>query len=182
MKKDKRTFFSGIIIGLIIFLTIAAVSRQIMGPSTGATDNAIILWDGTSGFKAKNSGIIVTEPATINYSESIPKILSLGTISGGGTATLLSTNNQYTATFSGTTATIALPSTPDDGVWIVHGTTTSTSEQILTIPSLIRPELDNETAITTITNNSVTSSGKFTIAFTAIGGNFVKVSVVGDAL
>ena len=108
-------------------------------------------------------------------------MLSLGTIANGNTATLVGTTNVYSVTFSGATATIALPSTPSNGTWVVHGTTTYTGgEQILTIPSLIRPELSAQTAVTTITNAAVASSGQFTIAFTAIGGSFVKVSAIGD--
>lgn len=179
--KNKQ-FWYGVLVTVLIITTVAFASRQLRGPTSATTDNAIVRWDGTTAFATKNSGIIITDPATFAYGQSIPNILALGTIGGGGTATLVGTTNICTATFSGTTATVALPSTPSDGVWILHGTTTSTSDQILTIPALVRPESDPEATITTVTNTAVTTSGQFTMAFTAIGGSFVKVSVVGDAL
>lgn len=181
MKTTTKSFFLGVFLTIVAIFAIAATSRQLIGPNSATTDNAIVVWDGTSAFKTKNSGVIYGSPSSITYGRGIPRTVSLGTIGSAGTATLANTNSQYYATFSGATAIIALPSTPDDGTFIIHGTTTYNSgEQIITVPSLVRPEFNPSSAITTFTN-AASTSGLFTAAFTAINGNFVKFSVVGDA-
>lgn len=163
----------------------AALAGTVIGSGTPTT-YAIPRYSNTSGTNIEPSTVLVdggaiTGVKSMTWGQSIPNTVSLGTVSGGGTATLTGTNSHYTVTFSGSTATVALPGSPPDGTWYLHGTTTyGSGSQIITIPSLIRPEMDFDTAITTITN-SASSSGKFTYAFTAIGGSFVKVSAVGDA-
>lgn len=177
-----KSFIIGSLLTSLVIFGIAAASKNLIGPTSATTANAIATWTDTSAFKLKNTGVTVTDPGTVSYAQGVPNFINLGTISNGNTATLLGTNNQYYATFSGATATIALPASPANGVWIIHGTTTYNSgEQIITVPSLIRPEQSPSTAITTFTNAS-TANGLFTVAFTAVGGNFVKFSVVGDNL
>jgi hypothetical protein len=180
-KITNKSFWYGILTAIILIVGIAATSKQLMGPTSPTIDNALVVWKGTSAYMTTNYGVTATFPATLVLAQSVNNIISLGTIGNGSTATLLSTNNVYSATFSGATATIALPASPGNGTWVVHGTTTYTGgEQVITIPSLIRPEFNSQTAITTITNAAVASSGQFTIGFTAIGGSFVKVSAIGD--
>lgn len=115
------------------------------------------------------------------YEKLTPNITALGTITNGSTATLTNSAQVYTATFSGATATIALPSSPTNGLYTLHGTSTSGSALTLTIPSLIRPEYDLDSPIATITVPA-TSTGLFTVQFTALAAAFTKVSAVGDAL
>jgi hypothetical protein len=166
---------------VVLFLTLGAAIRQLIGPSV-TTDNAVVVWDGTTAYKTKNSGVLVTSPATIAFSRSQPTTIDLGTVAGGGTATLANSNSQYRVTFSGATATIALPASPNDGTFIVHAKTTyNGGTQIITVPSLIRPELDFDTAVTTFTN-AASTGGEVTISFTAYNGSFLKFSVVGDSL
>ena len=101
-------------------------------------------------------GNIFTGPQVmprVDYAQLVPAVQPLGTISGGGTATLLATATRYKATFSGSTATIALPASPPDGVYTLDGITTYNSgTQTITIPALIRPEYDFDSTITSFTN------------------------------
>lgn len=131
------------------------------------------------GLKANAANAALT--GSTAYDKLTPNLDALGTITGGSTATLLGTKQVHTATFSGTTATIALPASPTDGVHTLHGTSTSGSQLVITTPSLIRPEYDLDTPTTTLTIPA-TSTGQFTAQFTALGGSFVKMSCVGDAL
>ncbi len=182
MKTNLKSFLYGSFVTALLILTIAAAGRQIIGISSPTTANAVATWADTTGWKIQNSGVTVTSPSSIVYGKGTPNMVNLGTISGAGTATIATTNSQYYATFSGATATIALPGSPPDGVYVIHGTDTYTSgNQIITVPSLVRPEYNSETAVTTFTNSAPTSSRKFTVAFTAVNGSFVKFSVVGDA-
>jgi hypothetical protein len=46
---------------LLVLLTIAATSKQIMGPTDPVTANAVIRWRGTSGWQATNSLMIIDD-------------------------------------------------------------------------------------------------------------------------
>ena len=187
MKLNKQ-FFLGAILAIVLMVGTAAVTRQMIGPAYATTDTALVRWNGTTAFKTLNSGVLLgtdddmTGIKSLAFGQSKPAVVDLGTVGNGSTATLLATNSNYKVTFSGVGAIIALPGSPSDGVWTLHGTTTySSGVQIVTVPSLIRPELNFETAVTTFTNSQPTTSGLFTVQFTAIGGAFIKFSVIGDA-
>lgn len=107
---------------------------------------------------------------------------SLGTIANGGTATLVLATNVYRATFSGATATIALPAitvTTNDYLLLVKGTNTSGGSQIIAFPALIRDEFSSTVPITTITNNA---GAAFRIRFESSGAAWLNVDASGDAL
>lgn len=61
MTDKKLGFFIGLIIGVSILLTFgAAVNRGLLAPAS-STDNAIIRFNGTSGFNSQNSGVIIND-------------------------------------------------------------------------------------------------------------------------
>jgi hypothetical protein len=186
--KLNKDFWKGVALAILSVSLIAATARQMTGPTSATVNKTLVRWNGTDAYKTLGSGVVLSDIdsmsgiRTIGYGQGAPTTLDLGTITGGSTATLLSTNSTYKATFSGATATIALPGSPADGTWLIHGTDSYTGgDQVITVPSLIRPEMDSQTAITTLTNSAPASSRLFTVAFTAIGGSFVKFSVIGDA-
>lgn len=105
-----------------------------------------------------------------------------GTIANAGTATLVLGTNVSRATYSGATATIALPAitVTTNSYQLIHfGTNTSGGAQIITIPSLLRDELCGTCLVTTITNNS---GAGFTIVFDSVNGAWSRVAARGDAL
>lgn len=142
---------------------------------------------GTSGSVYVSPRRLETRLSSITSGGDITKLRytyhSYGNIANGDTLTLDNTYTSATATFLGATATIALP-TPAagyDSPLILNGVSTSGSVLTLTIPALIRPEYDIDSTITTI-QIPATSSGKFTIVFTAQNGTYTKVSAVGDTM
>lgn len=104
------------------------------------------------------------------------------TVAGAGTLTLSGSYSVNFATFSGSTATIALPAASGSHTITVHGLSTYNSgTQTITVPSLIRPESDPDTATTSFTVPASTGA-YWTAQFTCINGAWVKFSVVGDTL
>lgn len=105
-----------------------------------------------------------------------------GTIANGSTLTLVLGTNIVRASFSGATATIALPAVTitTNSYWIeLFGTNSSGGSQIITIPSMIREDLDPVNPITKITNNA---SASFTVKFACSAGAWKKFWASGDAL
>lgn len=122
-----------------------------------------------------NTGVAQIDKVNVTNHDS-------GGIGNGSTLTLSNTYTTYRATFTGATATIALPTPIADGVWRVDGYSTYVAgPQVITIPSLIRPEQDLDTPITSFTVPA-TSGGRWTAYFFAQNGAFTKVSIIGDTI
>lgn len=66
-----KKFLSRIILPLIVIVGIAAVSRQLIGPSTSTTDNALVVWDGTGAYKVKNSSVIFNTNGSITIPSNL---------------------------------------------------------------------------------------------------------------
>jgi len=62
---------------ILVIVSMAAASKQMMGPTQPVTANAVVRWKGTSGWQTTNSVVIIDD---------------LGNISGVGTQTVQSLN------------------------------------------------------------------------------------------
>lgn len=138
--------------------------------------------EGTGSFVRAVDTVLTgnTDIQRVSFDDLSPVVSALGTIAGAGTATLQAGIKYYTATFSGSTATVALPASPTDGAYVLDWLSTyGAGTQTITVPSLVRPALDPDTAVTSYTVPSSAGAYGRTV-FYASGGGFVKFDVIGD--
>ena len=80
MKKNFKITFKWLCLGLIIFTLAATTSKQIMGPRSATTQNAVIRWLDTSGWKGTNSLMIIDDAGNVTGIISLTMdTLNLGT-------------------------------------------------------------------------------------------------------
>lgn len=65
---DKKNIIKKILMGLVIassIIFVAFTSKQIMGPTSATTANAVVRWKGTTGWQATNSVVIIDDSGNV---------------------------------------------------------------------------------------------------------------------
>lgn len=183
MKKPLVSFCAGL---LIVVTLAAAVGQYGVVVNIPQNGNAAYYLDGTGNLSIPAGGGGSVGGTNLTANVLILAECNLGTIAGGGTATLNINTNLYRAVFSGSTFSVNLPTPTDatNGFWAqIVGTNTSGGTQVgtykaATVTTAIWNE-EQKAAVTTVTN---ASGAAFTLDFRVSNGAWSRVASPGDAI
>jgi hypothetical protein len=145
-----------------------ADATSVKGPGT-STDNAVVRWDGTSGYTTQNSGVTISDANVVTASGFT------GPLNGTVGATTPATGAFTTVAIAGATP---ISSQTGTGAVVVMATTPSITTPVLTNPSYSGATA-NAGSITTIDINGGTIDGTVIGGASAAAGSFTTLSASG---